>query len=89
VKARIDKGTHTWYGAMRIPLAAIDARPPAAGNTMRINLFRSQGPPAHQQAVTWQSPMNDSFHVPERFGLIRLVEKLTRRSDSLGNVDYQ
>ena len=89
VKARIDKGTHTWYGAMRIPLAAIDARPPAAGNTMRINLFRSHGPPAHQQAVTWQSPMNDSFHVPERFGLIRLVEKSRRRSDSLGYVDYQ
>jgi len=75
VKARIDEGTHTWYGAMRIPLAAIDVRPPVVGNTMRINLFRSQAPPSHQQAVTWQPPMNDSFHVPERFGLIRLVEK--------------
>ncbi len=74
VKAGIDEGTHTWCGAMRIPLAAIDARAPVAGNTMRINLFRSQGPPSHQQAVTWQAPMRDSFHVPERFGLIRLVE---------------
>lgn len=74
-KARIDEATHIWYGAMRIPLAAIDALPPIVGNTMRINLFRSQGPPPHQQAVTWQSPMRDSFHVPERFGLIRLVEK--------------
>lgn len=75
VKARIDEATHTWYGAMRIPLAAIDARPPVVGNTMRINLFRSQGPPSHQQAVTWQPPMKASFHVPERFGLIRLVAK--------------
>jgi len=75
VKARIDEGAHLWYGAMRIPWAAIVARPPVVGNTMRINLFRSQGPPAHQQAVTWQPPMNDSFHVPERFGLIQLVEK--------------
>jgi hypothetical protein len=75
VKARIDEGTHIWYGAMRIPLAAIDARPPVVGNTMRINLFRGQGPPSHHQAVTWQPPMSDSFHVPERFGLIRLVEK--------------
>jgi hypothetical protein len=74
VKARIDEGTHIWYGAMRIPLAAIDTRPPVVGNTMRINLFRSQGPPSHHQAVTWQPPMKDSFHVPERFGLIRLVE---------------
>lgn len=75
VKARIDEGTHLWYGAMRIPVAALEARPPVVGNTMRINMFRSQGPPSHQQAVTWQPPMNDSFHVPERFGLIRLVEK--------------
>jgi hypothetical protein len=74
VKARIDEGRHIWYGAMRIPLAAIDPRSPIAGNRMRINLFRSQGPPSHQQAVTWQSPMKESFHVPERFGLMRLVE---------------
>jgi cellulose/xylan binding protein with CBM9 domain len=74
-KARIDEGTHTWYGAMRIPWAAVEARPPVTGMTMRINLFRSQGPPARQRAVTWQPPMNDSFHVPERFGLIRLVQK--------------
>jgi hypothetical protein len=75
VKARIDEVTHTWFGAMRIPLSAIDGRPPVAGNTMRINLFRSQGPPAHQRAITWQPPMKASFHVPERFGLIRLVDK--------------
>jgi hypothetical protein len=74
VKARIDEATRTWYGAMRIPLSAIDSRPPVAGNTMRINLFRSQGAPPHQQAVTWEAPMKDSFHVPERFGLIRLME---------------
>ena len=79
VKARIDEGTHTWYGAMRIPLAAIDARSPVVGNTLRINLFRSQGPPSHQQAVTWQPPMKDSFHVPERFGLMRLAEKLAEK----------
>jgi len=36
---------------------------------------RSQGPPSHLQAVTWQAAMNNTFHVPERFGLIRLVEK--------------
>jgi hypothetical protein len=78
-KARIDEGTHTWYGAMRIPWAAIEARPPVVGDTMRINLFRSQGSPSHQQAVAWQPPMNNSFHIPERFGLIRLVEKLAEK----------
>lgn len=74
VKARIDPAEHIWYAAMRIPYSAVDTRPAAPGNTLRINLFRSEGPPSHQQAVTWQPPMKSTFHVPERFGLIRLVE---------------
>jgi hypothetical protein len=73
VMARIDPVAHIWYGAMRIPWKAIDSRPPAAGNTLRINLFRSQGPAADHHEVTWQAPMSATFHTPERFGLIRLV----------------
>jgi hypothetical protein len=75
VKARIDPATHTWYAAMRIPFTAIDTRPASPGNTLRINLFRSQGPPSHSQEVTWQAPMSETFHVPERFGLMKLVQK--------------
>jgi hypothetical protein len=71
--ARIDPQKHVWYAAMRIPLAAIDARPPARGNTLRLNLFRSQGPPDQLHEITWQPPMSKSFHVPEHFGLINLV----------------
>ena len=73
--ARIDQKQHVWYAAMRIPFSAIDARKPVPGNTLRLNLFRSQGPPAHQHEITWQAPRSKTFHVPERFGLIRLVEK--------------
>ena len=73
VSARIDKAAHVWYGAMRIPFPAIDTRPAAAGNTLRINFFRCQGPPATRHYLAWQAPMNDSFHVPERFGTIQLV----------------
>jgi len=71
--ARIDRQEHIWYAAMRIPLAAIDARPPVPGNTLRLDLFRSQGPPVHRQEITWQPPMSKTFHVPEHFGLIKLV----------------
>jgi hypothetical protein len=71
--ARIDQQEHIWYGAMRIPLATVDARPPAPGNTLRLNLFRSQGPPEHLHEITWQPPMSKTFHVPEHFGLMRLV----------------
>jgi len=33
VSAQIDKASHRWYAAMKIPLAAVDTRPSAAGNT--------------------------------------------------------
>ena len=71
--ASIDPQKHLWYAAMRIPLAAIDTRPPAPGNTLRLNLFRSQGPAEHLQEITWQPPMSKTFHVPEKFGLLKLV----------------
>src|SRR5438552_1802443 len=75
VSARIDQAAHVWYGAMRIPYSAIDKRPPTPGNTLRLNLFRSQGPESHRQEIAWRAPMSDTFHVPERFGLLKLVRK--------------
>jgi hypothetical protein len=73
VAARIDPIAHIWYGAMKIPYSAIDAHPAAPGNVLRINLFRSQGPGRERRQVTWQPPRANTFHVPERFGLLRLV----------------
>lgn len=73
VSARIDAAAHVWYGAMRIPYAAIDTRPAEAGNTLRINLFRCQGPPSARRYLAWRAPMGDSFHVPEHFGILKLV----------------
>jgi hypothetical protein len=72
VRAKIDEQSHTWFAAMRIPISAIDSRPPKIGNTMRMNLFRSQGPPQNHHEITWRPPMSNTFHVPERFGLIKL-----------------
>lgn len=74
VSAQIDERAHVWYGAMRIPYSAVDTRPALAGNILRINLFRSQGPASARHQIAWQAPMSDSFHVPERFGLLRLVK---------------
>ena len=73
VAAKIDSQKRIWYGAMRIPLQAIDSRPAAPGNTLRLNLFRGQGLPEHLHEITWQLPMSKSFHVPEKFGLLKLV----------------
>ncbi len=75
VSARIEKTAHTWYGAMKIPYSAIDTHPAAAGNILRINLFRSQGPPSARHQLAWQPTMSNSFHIPERFGLLKLVKQ--------------
>jgi hypothetical protein len=71
VKARVDQGRRIWVGEMRIPMKSIDPRPAAAGNEMRINLYRIQGP-APRKHVNWQPVNNESFHTPEAFGTLRL-----------------
>src|SRR3954466_13215786 len=73
--AHIDEARHTWSAAMRIPFSAIDPRVPAPGNTLRINFFLSEGVPANHCELAWQPPMKETFHVPERFGLIQLKNK--------------
>ncbi|HEX6821388.1 MAG TPA: carbohydrate-binding family 9-like protein [Candidatus Sulfotelmatobacter sp.] len=73
--ARIDPTEHMWYAAMRIPFSAIDPQPPIEGRIFRLNFFFSQGTPDHHIELVWQAPMKKTFHVPERFGLIRLVNK--------------
>ena len=70
--AKVDSAKHVWYAAMRIPFAAIKTNPPKAGDKMRLNLFRSQGPENNHHEITWRPPMSKTFHVPERFGLIKL-----------------
>jgi hypothetical protein len=69
---RIDAGKHIWYMAMEIPFKAIDTRTPAPGNMFRVNLYRTEGPPGESKEIMWQAVMSDTFHVPERFGLLRL-----------------
>ena len=78
VIARVDQDARTWYGAMRIPFSALGIRKPHDGETLRINLFRSQGPPSHRVQVAWRRTMRETFHVPERFGILRLVATPTK-----------
>jgi hypothetical protein len=73
VASRIDSGRKIWYACMRIPYKAIDTRPAQAGNTLRLNLYRSQGPKAKHAAIAWQPTGKPTFHVPEAFGTLELV----------------
>ncbi len=72
VTARIDRKAKIWYGAMKIPWSALGEASPAAGKTFRVNFFRSQGPLATRKDIAWQPTMSETFHVPERFGLLKL-----------------
>lgn len=74
VAARIDARSKIWYGAMVIPLASIGSKPPKAGDVYRANLYRSQGPPERRRSIAWRAPMSDTFHAPESFGRLVLVE---------------
>jgi Carbohydrate family 9 binding domain-like len=73
VSARVDREARIWYGAMRIPFSALGISKPRDGETFRINLFRSQGPPSHRVQIAWRRTMRETFHVPERFGILRLT----------------
>jgi hypothetical protein len=73
--ARIDEAKHTWYTAVRIPVAALSARAAVAGTRFRVNFYRTEGPPQNSTEIMWQPVMSKTFHVPERFGLLQLVAK--------------
>lgn len=74
VKAHIVKEKKVWYGAMRIPFDKIDKRAPKAGNELRANFYRFQGPPPNRKRIAWQPTDSDNYHTPEAFGLMKLVK---------------
>ena len=57
---------------MRIPMGKIDSRAPQAGQEMRVNFYRFQGPPPKRKQIAWQPTNNPSYHTPEAFGSLRL-----------------
>ena len=66
VAARIDSAAKDLVRSHALLFSALRRRP--------INLFRSQGPPPNRAAVVWQPTLSDTFHIPEKFGLLRLIE---------------
>jgi hypothetical protein len=73
VAGRIAADEKIWYGFMRIPWQAIDSRPAAVGNELRINFFRCQGADPDRKYVTWRPVNRASFHTPESFGILKLA----------------
>ena len=74
VKARIDREHHVWYGEMAIPMAAIGLTAAKAGTEMRVGLYRIAGAGPTKKFYAWQPTGQKSFHVPQAFGRLRLVD---------------
>lgn len=72
--ARIDLSHKTWYGFIRVPYSAVDHRPAAPGNLLRVNFYRGQGPESNHCEIAWQPTHAATFHVPESFGLLKFVK---------------
>jgi gluconolactonase len=73
VKARIDAPRKTWYGEMKIPFASLGGAAPSAGRELRAGFFRIAGVEPTKKFVSWNATDGKSFHVPEKFGILRLV----------------
>jgi len=75
VGARVDAAAKVWYGVMKIPFAALGDKPAAEGREFRTNLLRCQGEGDGLVLLAWQASMSKTFHVPERFGVLKLVRE--------------
>jgi len=71
----VDSEKHIWYAAMKILFARLEAPSPQVGTKFRANLFRTEGPRDNGVEVLWQPTMSETFHVPAKFGLLKLVAK--------------
>jgi hypothetical protein len=73
----IDAKHHIWTAEMRIPLASMGISGPKPGTEWRANFFRAAGKGADTQRMflAWSTiPEGTTFHVPSRFGILRLVK---------------
>jgi len=69
---KVDNNAKVWRCEMRIPLKTLSAAKPLPGTEWRINLFRCDS--ANGAYLAFRPTLDGSFHVPERFGVLRLVE---------------
>jgi hypothetical protein len=73
-KSHVDRNRRIWICEMQIPWKSIDPRKPLPGNELRLNLYRIEGGPTNRRYIVWQQIDNPSFHTPEKFGRLRLVD---------------
>lgn len=66
--AKIDASGKIWYGAMKIPFAAIHGASAQPGQEFPINIYRLTGAAPNRQSTMWTPVHQRSHHTPEQFG---------------------
>jgi len=73
---RIDEKNRTWTAEMRIPLSPMNVGAIHPGAEWRANFFRAagKGDDRHRKFLAWSViPEGGTFHVPARFGILKIV----------------
>jgi hypothetical protein len=71
-RVRVDGKGKVWTCEMRIPLKALSESKPLAGTRWRLNLYRCDR--ANQAFLAWSPTLENTFHSPERFGILEFNE---------------
>ncbi len=69
---RVDHASKTWICEMRIPLSSLAGAQPQDGTRWRLNLYRCDL--AHKASLAWRPTLQETFHVPDRFGTLEFSE---------------
>jgi len=69
---QVDQKAKRWICEMRIPMQSLSERKPAAGARWRINFYR--GDRSNGASLAWIPTLTGTFHTPEKFGVLELVE---------------
>jgi hypothetical protein len=73
---RVDTKNHVWTAEMRIPISSMNVVAIHPGTEWRANFFRAagEGGEDRRKFLAWSIiPEGKTFHVPTRFGILRLV----------------
>lgn len=74
---RIDSKNHVWTAEMRIPLVSMGVLEVKPGAEWRVNFYRAagRGDDTQRKFLAWSTiPAGTTFHVPSRFGILRLAK---------------
>ena len=73
---RIDAKNHVWTAELRIAISSMNVGAIHPGIQWRANFFRAAGKGGddHRTFLAWSTiPEGKTFHVPARFGILKLV----------------